>query len=173
MYAVVGCGECEALWVVEGSPERSECPRCGRSRSHAHRTKFVETDDPDHAREVRASMLASRQGHGDDFAALDSFTEMESRLDDAGPDDETYLAGSGLDPEAVAGAGERAAGDGQSRTREAVLRAAIREVDEPDLEAVASYAAEHGVPRDYVESALEKLVRNGEATQDRGTYRLV
>lgn len=173
MYAVVGCGDCEALWVVEGSPAHSECPRCGTTREHAMRKTFVETEDPDHAREVRASMLANRQGHGDEFAALDSFTAMEEKLEEAGPDDETYLAGSGLDPDEIAGAADRAGGSGASPGRVDVVRAAVRELDEPDVETVASYAADRGVPRTYVESALEKLVRTGEATENRGTYRLV
>jgi hypothetical protein len=173
MYAVVGCGDCEALWVIEGSPAHSECPRCGTTREHALRRKFVETEDPDHAREVRASMLANRQGHGDEFAALDSFTAMEEHLDEAGPDDETYLAGSGLDPDEVAAAADRAGGPGNSPAREDVVREAVRELDEPDVEDVASYAADRGVPRQYVETALEGLVRTGEATENRGTYRLV
>lgn len=173
MYAVVGCADCEALWVVEGSPERSECPRCGTSRTHAHRRKFLETDDPDHAREVRSSMLAARQGHDEAFASLDSFAEMEAHLDEAGPDEETYLAGAGLDPAEVAAAGERAEGGGPSQSREAVVRESIRELDAPDLDDVAAYAADRGVPRDYVEATLEKLVRGGEATVTRGEYRLL
>jgi hypothetical protein len=118
-------------------------------------------------------MLANRQGHGDEFAALDSFTAMEEQLDEAGPDDETYLAGSGLDPDEVAAAADRAGGTGGSTGREDVVRAAVRELDEPDEETVVRYAEDRGVPRSYVESALEKLVRTGEATENRGTYRLV
>ncbi|PSP75278.1 replication protein H, partial [Halobacteriales archaeon QH_6_68_27] len=75
MYAVVGCSECDMLWVVEGRPETSQCPRCGTRRPYAKRRKFVSTEDEDHAREVRASILANRQGHGDAFAELDSFAE--------------------------------------------------------------------------------------------------
>ena len=84
MYAVVGCSEWSARWVVEGRPETTQCPRCGGRRQHAKRRKFVETDDENHAREVRASMLANRQGHGDDFAELESFAEMDRRGEEAG-----------------------------------------------------------------------------------------
>ncbi len=108
MYAVVGCSDCSALWVTEGRPETTQCPRCGTRRKHEKRRKFVETDDEAHAREVRASMLANRQGEGDAFAELDSYAEMERQVDDAGVDDETYLEDSGVDTDAVSAAADRA-----------------------------------------------------------------
>jgi len=174
MYAVVGCSDCQALWIVEGRPETSECPRCGTQRQYAKRRKFVSTDDEDHAREVRASILANRQGHGDAFAKLDSFAEMDEQVDAVGPSDEEYLEGSGLDADAVAAAGDRAgSGDGRSRSRQQVVRDALGELDEPTEKRVVAYADEHGVPADYTRRALEKLVRAGEATENRGVYRLV
>jgi DNA-directed RNA polymerase subunit RPC12/RpoP len=174
MYAVVGCSECSALWVAEGRPETSQCPRCGQRRQHAKRRKFVETDDQDHAREVRASMLANRQGHGESFAELDSFAEMDRQVDDAGVDDETYLEASGIDSESVAAAGDRAdqgSGGGSSR-KETVLQA-LRDLETPAEDDVVAYAAERDVPADYTRRALEKLVRAGQVSQSRGTYRLV
>src|SRR6056297_2742917 len=77
MYAVVGCSDCQALKIVEGRPETTQCPRCGKRRTFEKLKKFVETDDEDHAREVRSSMLATRQGEGEAFAELDSFSEMD------------------------------------------------------------------------------------------------
>jgi len=175
VYAVVGCSECSMLWVVEGRPETSQCPRCGTRRPYAKRRKFVSTEDEDHAREVRASILANRSGHGDSFAELDSFAEMDEYVDDVGPDDETYLEGSGIDADEVAEAGERA---GQSRSggglsRQETVRAALRELDDPTEEEVVAYTTERDVPADYTRRALEKLVRAGEATESRGVYRLV
>lgn len=174
MYAVVGCSECRSLWVAEGRPETSQCPRCGQRRQHAKRRKFVQTDDEDHAREVRSSMLANRQDHGDAFAELDSFAEMDRQVEDSGVDDETYLEASGVDSEAVASAGDRAdrgVGGGTSR-KETVLQA-LRDLDEPTEADVVAYADERGVPADYTRRALEKLVRAGQATESRETYRLV
>jgi len=178
MYAVVGCGECSALWIVEGRPETSQCPRCGTTRQYDKRRQFLTTDDEDHAREVRASMLASRQGQDDAFAALDSFAELEREIDDAGVDDETYLSGSGVDPEDVAAAADRAgpsSGDAKSpgRSREETVRAALRELDAPSETEVVDYAAERGVPTEYTERALEKLQRAGEVTETEGGYRLL
>ncbi|QIO23959.1 DUF5817 domain-containing protein [Haloarcula sp. JP-L23] len=174
MYAVVGCSECSALWVVEGRPETTQCPRCGKRRKHAKRRKFVETDDEAHAREVRASMLANRQGEGDAFAELDSYAEMDRQVEASGIDDETYLEASGLDSDEVAAAGERAeqgATSGSSR-KETVL-SALRELDGPTEDDVVAYAEERGVPADYTEKTLRKLVRSGQASKSRGVYRLL
>ncbi|ELZ28201.1 hypothetical protein C475_05330 [Halosimplex carlsbadense 2-9-1] len=173
MYAVVGCSDCSMLWVVEGRPETSQCPRCGTTRQYAKRKKFVSTEQEDHAREVRASMLANRQGHGDAFAELDSFTEMERQIDEVGPSDTEYLEGSGLDADAVAEAGERAMEASGSKSRKERVREAVREVDEATEAAVVDYAAERGVDAEYTRKTLEKLVRAGEATENRGTYRLL
>ncbi|AQL43466.1 replication protein H [Halorientalis sp. IM1011] len=174
MYAVVGCSECDALRVVEGRPERSECPRCGTSRKFEKLKQFVTTEDPDHAREVRAAMLAKRQGREDAFADLDSFAEMERYLDEAGVDDEEYLEGSGVDTDEVGAAAARAEqGAGGGRSRKETVLAALREQDEPTAASVVDYATERGVPAAYVRDALEKLVRRGEVTESGGTYRLL
>ncbi|MGB9933137.1 DUF5817 domain-containing protein [Haloarcula amylolytica] len=174
MYAVVGCSECSALWVTEGRPETTQCPRCGTRRKHAKRRKFVETDDETHAREIRASMLANRQGEGDAFAELDSYAEMERQVDDAGVDEETYLDESGVDTEAVSAAADRAeqgATGGASR-KETVL-SALRNLDQPTEGDIVAYAEERGVPASYTKKALEKLVRAGKASENRGQYRLL
>jgi DNA-directed RNA polymerase subunit RPC12/RpoP len=174
MYAVVGCSECSALWVTEGRPETTQCPRCGTRRKHAKRRKFVETDDEAHAREVRASMLANRQGEGDAFAELDSYAEMERQVDDAGVDDETYLGDSGVDTEAVSAAADRAEqGATGGASRKETVTNALRELDEPSEDDVVAYAEERGVPASYTRRALEKLVRAGEVSESRGQYRLL
>jgi len=168
MYAVVGCSDCQALWIVDGDPERTKCPRCGASKRHEKRREFVTTDDEDHAREVRASMLAARSGHGEAFAELDSFAELDRQVDAAGIDDETYLAGSGIDPESVAESGTEG---GQSRQE--TVRQALQDLDDPTAEAVVEYTGEHGVPAEYTRRALEKLVRSGAASKSNGRYRLL
>ncbi|MFB6183937.1 MAG: DUF5817 domain-containing protein [Haloarculaceae archaeon] len=175
MYAVVGCEECSHLWIVEGHPETSQCPRCGKRRRFEKRRQFVSTGDEDHAREVRASMLAARQGHGDDFARLESFAEMESRLDDVGVADAEYLEASGLDADAVEAAGDRAGRSSTSggTSREETVREALRELDAPSEDDVVDYAAERDVSAEYTRKALRKLVRAGDVSENRGTYRLL
>lgn len=171
MYAVVGCGECSALWIVEGRPETTQCPRCGKRRAYAKRRKFVTTEDEDHAREVRSSILANRSGHGEAFADLDSFAEMESDTAERVVGDDEYLETAGLDADEVRAAGERAERSEGSVSRRERVREALRELDSPTADEVVAYCAEHGVEESFVRSALERLVRAGEAVESGGEYR--
>jgi folylpolyglutamate synthase/dihydropteroate synthase/DNA-directed RNA polymerase subunit RPC12/RpoP len=173
MYAVVGCSECQNLWIVEGRPESSECPRCGHRRSFDKRRQFHSTEDADEAREARAALLANRQGYGDAFDQVDSFGDLEGAVEQSGIDDETYLEGSGLDAEEVAAAGERASECSDSKSREEIVREALRELETPGTTEVVAYAGEHGIDSDHVERALQKMVRAGEVSESRGVYRLV
>jgi hypothetical protein len=175
MYAVVGCRDCGALWVVADRPETTQCPRCGTRRKYAKLKQFVTTDSAEHAKEVRASMLANRQGYGDAFADLDSFAEMEAHLDDAGPDDESYLEASGVDVDAVEAAGERASQGvtSGSADRKTVLKEALDDLDQPTKPAILDYATDRDVPPSAAESTLEKLVAAGEVSESRGEYRLL
>lgn len=171
MYAVVGCDECQALWIVEGRPATSQCPRCGKTRGYGKRRKFVRTEDEDHAREVRSSMLAARQGHDDAFADLETFAELEEQIDDAGIDDETYLASSGLDAEEIEDAGIQADRSGDDKSKEEIVREALREIEDPTETDIVEYAKRRDVPASYTERALEKLTRSGDVTESRGIYR--
>lgn len=173
MYAVVGCSECSALWVVEGRPETTECPRCDSRRQYAKLKKFVTTEDGDHARGVRSALLAARSDAGDDVTAA-SFAEMAAETDAVGPSHEEYLEGSGIDPDAVAEAGERATGgtDG-SQSRDEVVRSAVRDLPDPTRESVLSRAEDRGVDRDAAGRILDRLRERGEAVVSDGVYRLV
>lgn len=174
MYAVVGCSDCNALWVVEGRPETTGCPRCGTRHQFDRLKRFVRTEDEDAAREVRTAMLADRQGEREAFEGLDSYAEMEAALEAVGADDETYLAANGVDPADVAAAAERAgSGNPNSRSREQVVRDALEDLNRPDEAAVVEYAEEAGVPPEWTRTALEKLVRAGEVTEGSAGYRLL
>ncbi len=170
MYAVVGCSECDALWILEGRQETSQCPRCETTRAFEKRRQFVTTEDQDHAREVRASMLAARSDNDEAFAEIESFAELETQVESAGIDDDTYLEESGIDPDVVAEAGERTR---STRSREDIVRAALRELDDPTEAAICEYAEARDVSPSYTERALAKLVRAGEASEHRGVYRLL
>lgn len=166
MYSVVGCKECHALWVVEGRPETTKCPRCEKRHQFKKLKAFAETDTSDAAARVRSSMLAKRADDGEfiDPAEID--------LDGVGISDEEFLTASGLDTDAVAAAGERAeGGGGRSRSRKQVVRDALEDLDEPTADDVVAYAADEGVSESYVERALDKLKRAGEVTESGGVYR--
>ncbi|WP_327051184.1 DUF5817 domain-containing protein [Halomicrococcus gelatinilyticus] len=171
MYSVVGCSECSNLWLVEGRPETTQCSRCGKRHQFGKLKQFVRTDDEDHAREVRASMLANRQGHGEAFAELDSFSEMEAQAEDAGMDDAEFLDRSGIDADEVEAAADRSR-RGSTSKRDAVHNA-LDVLDRPTEDEVVAYAEERGVAPEYAERALEKMVRSGEVSESRGHYRLL
>jgi len=168
MYAVVGCGECEGLWIVETGAESSQCPRCGTTRPLAKRTKFATADDEDRARDLRTRLLAERRDV--DAESVAGFSELADAVDDAGPSDETYLAGAGLDPESVAAAGESATG-GESGDRRSIVEGAIDAVEEPTAAAIVAYATDRGVPEDAAHSLLAELERRGAVTARDGVYR--
>ncbi|WP_293030212.1 DUF5817 domain-containing protein [Natronococcus sp.] len=172
MYAVVGCSECSHLWMIEGRSETTQCPRCGSRKAYEKRKKFVETDDADHARDVRASMLANRQGEGESFAKLDSFSDLEQEVADGVVDDEEFLEASGLDTDELEAAGERdPRGTTDSGSKKEIVERALEQLERPTEDEVADYASERGVSAGYVEDALEKLTRRGEVSESRGRYR--
>ena len=111
MYSVVGCSECRHLWVVEGRPETTRCPRCRTRHRFETLRAFAETDTSDAAARVRSSMLADRADDGEflDPADIDA--------DEVGMSDEAFLSASGVDADAVAAAGERATERDGSRSR--------------------------------------------------------
>ena len=174
MYAVVGCSECSHLWMIEGRSKTTQCPRCGSRRAYEKRKKFVETDDADHAREVRASMLANRQGEGEAFAELPSFGDLEGDVADGVVDDDEYLEASGLDVDELEAAGDRdPRGSTATGSKKEIVEAALADLEEPTEADVIAYAGERGVSAGYTERALEKLVRRGAASESRGRYRLL
>ncbi|RQG91122.1 replication protein H [Natrarchaeobius halalkaliphilus] len=172
MYAVVGCSECSNLWIIEGRSETTQCPRCGSRKAFEKRKKFVETDDADHAREVRASMLANRQGQGDAFAAVDSFADLENDVSDGVVDETEYIERSGLDADELEAAGDRdPRGPSRAGSKADIVECALEELDRPTEAEVIDYADERGVSAAYVRDTLEKLVRRGAVSENRGRYR--
>jgi hypothetical protein len=176
MYTVVGCRDCGALKIVEGRPETTECPRCGRRSAFEKLRALYRSEEIDAAREARARLLAQRGDAADRYEAVGSFAETDAAADAAGMDDEEYLDRSGVDVEAVSAAGDRA-DSGQGSTgggsrRDRVL-AALRDLDRPTEAEVVERAGEDGVPADYVRRSLEKLRRRGEVSVNDGRYRLL
>jgi hypothetical protein len=177
MYAVVGCNRCGNLWLLSDpdSAETAKCSRCGKRHRVRKLRRFHETDDREAARQARSALLA-RKGDADEaFADLDSVAEMERQLESAGVSDEEFLAGSGLDPDAVSEAAEAAtAGSGSgSRSREQIVRDGIEEVSEPTADAVVEYAVEHGVPEEAARDLLDRLRQQGEVLERDRQLRLL
>jgi hypothetical protein len=173
VYAVVGCSDCSGLWVVADprDQETATCARCGTRHRTATLRRLFEAEDRETAVEARGTMLARRAGEGASFEAVDDEAAAA-----AGMDDDEFLAASGLDPDEVAAAGDRAgrgSGSAGAGDRASVVRAAVRAQDEPDEADVVAYAGERGVPAEAARRLLERLVERGEASESRGTYRLL
>lgn len=176
MYAVVGCNECAAMWLLTdpGASDSANCPRCGKTHRTAKLKRFFESDDRDAAREARAALLAKKHGDSAAFAEIEHVSELERAVDDAGIDDREYLEASGIDADAVSEAAARAEGGGStSRSRTEILRDAVRAVDEPTEDAIVAHASERGVPADAARELLTKLTRRGELSESGGRYRVL
>jgi len=175
MYAVVGCSECTHLWLLSDphTAETATCPRCGRTHRTKQLRRLAEDEDREAARQARSALLAKRNGDSEAFAGTAHVAEMERELDDSGVDEREYLAESGLDPDAVAAAGDRATAATGSRSRDRIVRDAIRNHDSPTVEDVEAHAESHGVPGGKAAELLEKLVRRGEVSESNGVYRLI
>lgn len=173
MYAVVGCSECQHLWLLS-DPQTSDsatCPGCSKTHQTDSLKHLFESAERDPARQTRAALLAKRSGESAAFAELDHISKQEARLDEVGVDDREYLEGAGLDADEVAAAGEISSGGSRSRTE--ILRDAIRETDPSTEDAIIARAAESGVPETAAADLLEKLARQGEVTRGSSGYRLL
>jgi DNA-directed RNA polymerase subunit RPC12/RpoP len=173
MYAVVGCTDCGTYWLLSdpGDAETATCPRCGSRHRTRKLRRFYESDDRDAARQARAALLAEKRGESDAFADLPSVAELERDAERPGVDDREYLEAAGIDADEVAAAGETSGGG--SPSRDEVVRAAVREQDRPDEDAVVDYATARGVPAAAARDLLARLTRRGEVSESRGRYRLL
>ncbi|WP_096389911.1 DUF5817 domain-containing protein [Halopenitus persicus] len=179
MYAVVGCNECAALWLL-ADPETSEtatCPRCEKRHQTDRLKRFFESADREAAREARSALLAKKHGDSEAFAEVAHASELAERAEEAGIDDREYLEGVGIDPDAVTAVEDRpssgAGGNAGGRSRIEVVREAVEAAEEPTEEGIVSYAAADGVPAEAARDLLEKLRRRGEVSESRGRYRRV
>jgi len=171
MYAVVGCTECSSLWVIEVGADSATCPRCGTRHRTDRLRHFAEMTEADDAREARAALVANRRGAGDDAP---SFGDLEASIEEDVVDDEERLEAAGIDPDAVAEAGERAdETDRDTRSQREIVLDAFEVHDEPAADTVRAYAAENGVSREYVDRALQKLERSGEIVETPTGYRRI
>lgn len=171
MYAVVGCRDCGAYWVVEGTPETTRCPRCATRHRFTALHRFAEAEDLTTAREARSRIIRERAGADD--ADIEDIAAMEDQIETAGLSDTEFLAASGIDPEATEEAGERAVAGPARKSRREVLMDGLRALETPTEEALVAYAAEYDVPASYVRTALERLQRQGAVSESDGEYRLL
>jgi len=101
-YAVVGCSDCQALWLLDETvgDSTTTCPTCGTQHRRESLRTLAEAEDRAVANQQRSALLAERAGAAD--AELDPYWEQAMRADDPIVDDRAYLDGLGLDPALVA-----------------------------------------------------------------------
>jgi hypothetical protein len=100
MYAVVGCSECQHLWLLSDpqTNDSATCPGCAKTHQTDSLKHLFESAERDPARQTRAALLAKRSGESAAFAELDHISEQEAHLDEARVDDREYLEGAGWTP---------------------------------------------------------------------------
>lgn len=174
MYAVVGCSNCQMLWLLSNpeTADTAQCPRCGKTHQTDRLKRLYESADRDAAREARAALLADKHDASEAFASVDHVSELEERVAEAGIDDAEYLDGVGVDADTVAVAGDTDAGE-TSQSHAEILRAAVRELTKPTEGEIIEYATDRGVPESKASDLLSKLCREGSVTENRGRYRLL
>jgi len=171
MYAVVGCTDCGAYWLLTdpGESDSATCPTCGRRHQTRKLKRFFESEDRDAAREARAALLAKKHGDSEAFADVAHVSDLEAQVEESGMSEREYLEQSGIDPDEVQEAGDTTRK--KSRSRDEIVRDAVREGGTEDE--ILEWAVEDGVPRVAAEKLLEKLRRQGEVIQSGGELRLV
>lgn len=167
MYNVVGCGECGALWLITDVPETTQCPRCGTRHSTDNLRILAASDDQATARQARAQLLASRQGVDDPSGILEATVDVPI----ASPSDSRHEADDRGDPDLMLTDHDQEAGS--ARSQREILMAGLRDLDEPTHDEILEFATARGISAEYVESALEKLVRDGAIRKESDTYRLL
>jgi hypothetical protein len=154
MYSVVGCPDCESVWIVESEPATTTCPRCATRHRFDGLRKLARADDKLAAREARSMIMADRMDEGDN-ADPDSFAEMDR------------------DIEARRSPPTSPSPSGSPTSDESVIKSAIRTLDPATESGIVSFAGDHDVPEKAARDILERLVRAGEATESAGRYRLL
>ncbi len=174
MYAVVGCNNCNTMWLLRDPRDANTatCPRCGKRHQTKKLKRFFKSEDRAAAQEARAALLAKKHGDSEAFADVAHTAELARQVENAGVSDREYLEGAGLNADEIESAGDQATG---SKSRDELVREAIKRAgdDRPTESEVVAYAVDRGVPREAAKKLLDRLVRSGEATESGGRYRLL
>lgn len=170
MYQVVGCGDCNTLWIITDSPETTTCPGCGTRHTTANLRALATSEDKETARQARTKLLAERHGVEDisDLLATSNHRPIDSNILD--PQD----TGNGTDLSDFGSAKSQTSEDRHtSGSQRDIVIAALRTLDQPTEADIRQFAEARGVPAEYVNTVLPKLVQEGSVSKQAGTYRLL
>jgi hypothetical protein len=95
-YAVVGCGDCATVWILQDSDDATAvCPTCGTEHQRHQLRSLATAQTRDAAAQQRSAILAARRDEAD--ADLDEYRLQGDRATEPVVDDREYLDGLGLD----------------------------------------------------------------------------
>lgn len=83
-FAVVGCRDCDGLWVTEDLRDHNSvtCPSCGREHQTSTLKELGRAETVDGARETRARILADRADLLDEYRVSGTFDQQEREVED-------------------------------------------------------------------------------------------
>ncbi len=83
-FAVVGCSECESLWIIADRHEHetSDCPQCGLTQKTKQLRALAQADDQDTICELRARVAAQRAGHHEEYDREDDYAVLGEWAED-------------------------------------------------------------------------------------------
>lgn len=60
MHSVVGCSNCQFLWIIKGEPKTAPCPRCGKTKPFRRRRKLAIAEEKSAAVQAPTQLLKER-----------------------------------------------------------------------------------------------------------------
>ena len=153
MYSVVGCNNCQTVWIVEMHPENVKCPRCNKKHKFKKLRKFVETLDIDIARKKRSEWISKKMRNS--ISGWD--------IEDKNIDDNTYFIG----PDQI----QEKYRIGENK-KDRLIRIIQESKGITEQEIIRKMENETGEKQE-IEKQLEKLLYLGEITENRGKYRKI
>jgi len=173
MYAVVGCNECAAMWLLM-DPQTSDSARCPPLREDASDDEtqaVLRVGGPRGGPRGRAALLAKKR---DERGVRRTRPRLGARARRRRVGNRRPRV-----PRSVGdrrrrrrrGGRPREGGESDSRSRSEIVRDAVATVDEPTEENVVAHASDHGVPPPRRPEILTRLARRGELSESGGRYR--
>ena len=153
IYSVVGCNNCQTVWIIEMHPENVKCPRCKKKHKFKKLRKFVETLDIDIARKKRSELISKKMKNStSEWNIIEKNIEDNASFIESDQMQEKYRVGENKKDRLI-----RIIQESEGITESEILRKIENETGE----------------KWKIEKQLEKLLYLGEITENRGKYRKI
>jgi hypothetical protein len=169
MHHVVGCSNCDNLWIAYDEPKTTSCTLCGERYKFRKLKKLY--SDPDEEKAKQA--LTLKQAEVNDVEHIEEKLRNSKMFDTdvkRAISDEEYLKRKGVSVDGDEDDGT----DFSSLSDEELVMEAVSEVDEPTEENIISFTEQYGVSEKKTREMIDRLCLNGEAMRKRnGEIRLL